>query len=472
MRKHGMKKRTSAFIVAGTNSSAGKTVLTLALMGALKRRGLVVQPFKAGPDYIDPGHHGALLKRPSYNLDTWMMGVEGVARTFGRAICGADIGVVEGVMGLYDGRDGTGDEGSTAHIAKILNLPVLLVVNAEKTARSAGAAILGFESYDPAVNIKWVVFNRVGSERHFRILKDSVRKGPGGSRVRVLGYLPKDEGLMMPERHLGLTTASEMGRGEWGRFVRKAVSVVERSIDLDGLIRSLPKVRGKEAPVRMKQGAAVRVAVAFDRAFSFYYEENLEVLRGAGAEVVFFSPMKDKRLPRNTDGVYIGGGYPELYAKELEANAALREEILAKAKDGMPVFAECGGLMYLGRRIGTEGKEYGTVGVFPWTTRMLKKRKALGYREAQLTEDCPFLQKGVLRGHEFHYSETLTIPRGIKRGFVLTDSAGRKVREGYAFKNTLASYMHVHFASNPEFAGGFVKRCAGWRGKAAQALDR
>ncbi len=456
-----MKKRASAFIVAGTNSSAGKTVLTLALMGALRRRGLVVQPFKAGPDYIDPGHHRALLKRPSYNLDTWMMGERGVARTFGRQMCGADVGVVEGVMGLFDGKDGVSDEGSTAHITKILKIPVLLVVNAEKTARSAGAAVLGFESYDPDVRIKWVVFNRVGSDRHFRILKDSIQKGPKGSKVSVLGYLPKDDELTMPERHLGLTTAGDMGTGVWRRFVRKAVTLVERSVDIDGLIGSLPTVRVKAEPVKKPSGKAVRVAVALDRAFCFYYEENLDVLRSFGAETVFFSPIKDKKLPAGVDGVYIGGGYPELYAKELEANGELREEILRKAKEGMPVFAECGGLMYLGKRIETEGRAFKAAGLFPWTSRMLKKRKALGYREVRLTGDSPFASKGAVRGHEFHYSEISKVPSGIKRGFIFTTAAGTEVAEGYTFKNTLASYVHLHFASNPSFAEGFVKRCAG-----------
>lgn len=466
-----MEKRASAFIVAGTNSSAGKTVLTLALMGALRRRGLVVQPFKAGPDYIDPGHHRELLKRPSYNLDTWMMGKGGVEATFVNGMRGADVGVVEGVMGLYDGRDGRGEEGSTAHIAKILGVPVLLVVNAEKTARSAGAVIKGFESYDPDVRIKWVVFNRVGSPRHFQILKDSVQKGPGGSKVRVLGYLPKDDGLKMPERHLGLTTAGDMRRDDWKRFVGKAVRLVERSVDIDGLIGSLGSLgslrakRVKAAPLRRPKEKAARVAVALDRAFSFYYEENFEILRSFGAEVVFFSPMKDKKLPPRTDGVYIGGGYPELYARELEANAALRDEIAGKAKEGMPVFAECGGLMYLGKRMETEGFSFRGAGVFPWTTRMLKRRKALGYREVRVTGGSPFLSRGAIRGHEFHYSEISKGAKGIKRVFISTSPPGEVVSEGYTFKNTLATYIHLHFASNPSFAEGFVKRCAEFGGR-------
>jgi len=455
-----MVNRAGAFIVAGTNSSAGKTVLTLALMGALSRRGLTVQPFKAGPDYIDPGHHSALLGRASYNLDTWMMGVDGVKKTFARAMRRADIGVVEGVMGLYDGRGGKSEEGSTAHIAKALKVPVLLVVNAEKTARSAGAAILGFESYDPDVSIKWVVFNRVGSKRHFDILKDSIQKGPRGSMVKVLGYLPKDDALKMPERHLGLTTAGDTDKRRWRRFVEKAVSLVEGSVDIDGLVESLPVVSSRVVSVRQPAAKEARVAVAFDRAFSFYYEENFDILRSFGAELVFFSPIKDKRLPHGTDGVYIGGGYPELYAKELEANSRLREELVARAADGMPVLAECGGLMYLGAKIVTGDGAFNTAGVFPWTSRMLGKRKALGYREVRLARDCPFLAEGPVRGHEFHYSEISKVPSRIKRAFRFTSPAGAEIDEGYTYKSTLASYIHLHFASNPAFAAGFVKKCA------------
>lgn len=457
-----MKKKSTAFIVAGTGSSAGKTVVTLGLMGAFKRMGIAVQPFKAGPDYIDPGHHRALLKRPSYNLDTWMMGKEGVAKTFGRQMDGADVGVIEGVMGLFDGKDGVSDEGSTAHIAKLLKVPVLLVVNAEKTARSAGAVVSGFESYDPAVRVRWVVFNRVGSQRHFNILKDSI---PKGSRVKVLGYLPRDASLCMPERHLGLTTPEDLDDGAWRRFVRKATALVERSVDIDRLLGSLPAVRVNAGPVKKPSGKAVRIAVALDRAFCFYYEENLEVLRSFGAEPVFFSPMKDQRLPRGVLGVYLGGGYPELYSRELAANAGLREEILAKATEGMPVFAECGGLMYLGRAIEAGGRSSKSVGLFPWTSRMLEKRKALGYREVRLTQYCPFLTEGFVRGHEFHYSETSGVPSRIRRAFRFISPGGEEVSEGYTLKNTLASYIHLHFSSNPAFAEGFVRKCVEFSGR-------
>ncbi|MBI5642786.1 MAG: cobyrinate a,c-diamide synthase [Deltaproteobacteria bacterium] len=452
--------KPAAFIVAGTSSGAGKTTVTLGIMEALRKRGLAVQPFKAGPDYIDPGHHSLLLKRPSYNLDTWMMGVEGVRKTFNEKNAGADIGVIEGVMGLYDGKDGRSEEGSTAHLAKILGLPVLLVIDASKTARSAGAVIKGFEAYDHEVDLRWVIFNNVASPRHYKILTDSI---PAGSGVKALGYMPKDKALQMPERHLGLVTSGDIEGGEWKAFVKKAASLIEAHVDLMPLLES-ERSSGRPCnipvpAINKKKSNRIRIAVAYDKAFCFYYKENLEILGGLGAELAFFSPVKDKKLPVNINGIYIGGGYPEIYAKSIEANLPLRTEVKEAAKSGMPIYAECGGLMYLGRQIkDMEGKRFSSVGVFPWTSRMLKKRKALGYREIRAGEGCPFLRAGAsVRGHEFHYSEISPAPK-IKKVFrVKTD--GGEIEEGYLYKSTLATYMHMHFASNPGFASGFADLC-------------
>jgi cobyrinic acid a,c-diamide synthase len=453
-----MRKTPSAFVVAGAASSSGKTVITLGIMEALRKRGLTVQPFKAGPDFIDPGHHAALLKKPSYNLDGWMMGKKGVRNTFYRNIRGSDIGVVEGVMGLFDGKDG--EEGSTAEVSKFLGLPVVLVLDASKTARSIGATVLGFEKFDPGVDIRWVIFNKTGSLAHCKALKDAVLRD---SKIKVLGCIPRDEALTIPSRHLGLVTSGDISKGAWGRLVRRAARTIEENIDLDGFLGDL-KRRGKVKPegrLRSIRPAKpeVRIAVARDRAFCFYYKENLEALESCGARLVPFSPLKDRSLPDCVDGIYIGGGYPELYGPELEANIPLRKEIKALSKKGLPIFAECGGLMYLGRSIADkEGVRYGLCGVFPWTTRMLKKRKALGYREVSISP-CPVLPAGgVVRGHEYHYSEISGGP-DVKTVFSFMDRYGKRVREGYLYRNTLASYVHVHFASNPAFAEGFVKMC-------------
>ncbi len=461
------KKTPSAFIVAGAASSSGKTVITLGLMEALRRSGLVVQPFKAGPDFIDPGHHSALLNRHSSTLDGWMMGPKGVPDTFYGNIAGSDIGVIEGVMGLFDGKDGLSEEGSTAELSKFLGLPVALVLDASKTARSIGAAILGFESFDPEVNIRWVIFNRVGSPAHCKALKDAVRRD---SNIRVLGCIPKDEMLSIPSRHLGLLTSGDISGKAWRRFIGRAARTVEENIDLDGFVRELRKCgkvrfegsKKKEKPPR----PVARIAVARDRAFCFYYRENLEALESFGAMLVFFSPLEDKKLPDGIDGIYIGGGYPELYGQALQANVSMRKEIKAVAERGLPVLAECGGLMYLGRAVADKsGNRYSLCGVFPWTSRMLTKRKALGYREVTV-KPCPMLPKGGgVRGHEYHYSEISRPPSAVKSVFSFKDRDGKKVREGYLYKNTLASYVHVHFASNPAFAEGFVRMCAPAAGK-------
>lgn len=460
--------KVPAFIIAGVSSSVGKTVITLGIMEALRKRGVTVQPFKAGPDYIDAAFHTAALKRPSYNLDTWMMGPDGVKKTFRRRSQGADISVIEGVMGLFDGYDGGSDEGSTAHLAKLLKIPVILVVNAEKTARSIGAIVKGFQDFDKSVCVKWVIFNRVASPRHLKILADSLADNP----VKILGYIPQDEKFSLPHRHLGLVTHGDLRKGEWKRFIKKAADVVDKNIDLESLMdkgqaRILP-ARNPRPPFRPESSGntakKTRIAVALDNAFCFYYRENLDILERSGAELVFFSPIKDKRLPAGIGGIYIGGGYPELYAGALESNISLRREVKRLAQAGQPVFAECGGLMYLGSALkGKDGSNFAMAGVFPWTARMLPKRKALGYREVKALEGCPFLKKGAsLKGHEFHYSELLKEPpAGVRRVFKVVSGQREESYEGYLYRNTLASYVHIHFASNPAFAEGFVELCKG-----------
>lgn len=444
-------RKTSAFVVAGTSSGSGKTLVSLGMMEALRRRGLLVQPFKAGPDYIDPGLHSLLLNRPSYNLDTWMMGVNGCQKTFNRAAGSSDCAVVEGVMGLFDGRGGATEEGSTVHLSKVLGLPVVLVADAAKAARSMGAVIKGFETFDKDADVRWVIFNRVGSERHEKILRDSVK----GSKIKVLGCIARDADLAMDERHLGLLTAGDVTRKKWDAFIKKAGDTIESSISLDTLLKASRKTL-EVATVKPSKDSTVRVAYALDRAFSFYYQENLDILKAYGAELVPFSPLSDKSLPQGTQFIYIGGGYPELHASALEDNRLLRDEIRRAAERGMPIYAECGGLMYLGKSIEHGGGSNRMAGVFPWTTRLLPKRKALGYREVALTSACPFLKKGKIRGHEFHYSEMTgqTMPGTAYR------LSGPGPEEGFVYKNTLVSYIHLHFASNPAFVSGLLEKAS------------
>lgn len=443
-----------AFIIAGPQSGAGKTTFALGIMEALRRRGFCVQPFKSGPDYIDPQYHSLLLQRPSYNLDTWMMGKTGVKKAFSGASSNAHFSVIEGAMGLFDGEGGTREPGSAAHLAKTLDIPVLMVVNAEKAARSIAALVKGFTEFDPLVKIRWVVFNKVNSQRHFEMLKTSTEKA---TKVKVLGFMPKDDSIKVPERHLGLFTAGEFREREWKGFLDRLVSNMEKHIDIDELLKSPPK-KLKTSGFKKTQ-PKVRIAVARDKAFSFYYEENLEILRSFGAELVFFSPLKDKKLPLNISGIYIGGGYPELYAEELEKNP-LMAEIKGAALKGLPIFAECGGLMYLGKSIEKDAKASKMSGVFPWKTRMLARRKALGYREVRADA---FGFHGRLRGHEFHYSELSGIPGKVEQVFSASHKDPAKQAQGYMIKNSLATYMHIHFRSNPAFAKAFVRACASSR---------
>ncbi|MBI5749629.1 MAG: cobyrinate a,c-diamide synthase [Nitrospinae bacterium] len=480
---------SKSFIIAGTHSSVGKTTIALGLMAALRKRDFTVQPFKAGPDYIDPSFHRMVCNRPSYNLDTWMMGVDGVKRTFAKAMHDADVGIIEGVMGLFDGKDGRDEEGSTAHIAKVLNLPVILIVDAGAMSRSAGALVYGYEKFDPKVKLKGVIFNRVGSDRHFYMLKQAVEDR---CNAKVLGYIPRDEEISLPERHLGLVMLQDTRCKMQDTRFKKLGELIERFVDVDGILKIVDS--GQWSVVRKTaqnpksltlathhSPLVTRIAIAYDNAFCFYYQENLDMLKKFGAEIVFFSPLKDKRLPDDINGIYFGGGYPELYAKRLSANKSLKMQIKDLAERNIPIYAECGGLMYLGRGLkDLKGKEYDMTGLFPYVSKMFEKRMVLGYREVIAADGCPFLSKGEkIRGHEFHYSNIDEPPHRIKRVYQLApdriiqglgeDSFRNKPAlecfyrgEGYLYKNTLVSYIHLHFVSNPGFAEGFVEKCRGY----------
>jgi cobyrinic acid a,c-diamide synthase len=450
------------FVIGGVKSGSGKTTITLGLMEALRKRGLKVQPFKAGPDYIDPGLHASVCKVPSYNLDTWMMGEGGVKNTFSSVMAkGADVGVVEGVMGLFDGKfggKGASVEGSTAHLAKTLSLPVVLVVDVSSMAQSVAALVEGFLSYDKSIKFLGVVFNNVASERHEEIINYTVGKMRG---VKILGFIPKDSKLKLPDRHLGLVAREHIADKEWSSFIRRAAKTMEAQLDIDYILKAMPKrkpLKVSSVKATPKKLGTV-IAVARDEAFSFCYQENLDILEALGARLAYFSPLKDKKLPKGTQGIYLIGGYPELFARELSGNKKMIKEIKAASKEGKPIFAECGGLMYLGKRIKSlDGKSFEMAGVFPWTVQMKWKRSALGYREVSMLEGAPFIKKGArVRGHEYHYSAiTGKIPARIGRCFDVKDSSP----EGYMKNKTLATYIHLHFASNPFFARGFVKASA------------
>jgi cobyrinic acid a,c-diamide synthase len=452
-----MTNQTRGLVIAGTQSGVGKTTITLGLLAALRRRGLVVQPFKVGPDFIDPGHHTRAAGRVSPNLDGWMLSREANEALFRRQVRGADVAVVEGVMGLFDGYDGLSEAGSTAQMAKWLGLSVLLVVDARAMARSAAALVHGFASFDPELTVAGVIFNRIGSPTHLEYLQQALASLKG---VRCLGGLPRNQELAIPERHLGLTTTEDHPLGEV--YLQRLADWVETYLDVDGLLAALPPLALSEERALEAASPTVRLGVARDRAFCFYYAENLELLAASGAELVPFSPLNDRELPGDLHGIYLGGGYPELYAASLSANTGMRQAIQAGATAGMPIYGECGGLMYLAKEIrDLEGQAHPMAGVFPFTVRMLPRLKALGYREVTLIAGGLLGPPGTtMRGHEFHYSEMIGEPDGVPRLYRLTPrKGGATVAEGYCERNVLASYVHLHFGSNPEVARNLVASC-------------
>jgi cobyrinic acid a,c-diamide synthase len=456
-----MTNQTRGLMIAGTQSGVGKTTITLGLLAALRRRGLVVQPFKVGPDFIDPGHHTRAAGRVSRNLDGWMLSRETNEALFRRQARDADVAVVEGVMGLFDGYDGLSDAGSTAQMAKWLGLPVLLVVDARAMARSAAALVHGFASFDPDLTLAGVIFNRIGSATHLDYLQQALSSLKG---VRCFGGLPRDQELAIPERHLGLATAEDHPLQE--AYLNHLADWLEAHLDLDGLLKALPLLDLPEEPTPEAAPTMVRLGVARDRAFCFYYPENLELLADSGAELVPFSPLNDRELPAGLHGIYLGGGYPELYAAQLAANSGMRQAVREYAAQGLPIYAECGGLMYLAREIrDLEGQAHSMAGVFPFTVRMLPRLKALGYREVTLATPGLLGPAGTkARGHEFHYSEMVGEPTGVPRIYRLTSrKGGEDVAEGYSEHNVLASYVHLHFGSNPEVARNLVASCQAYR---------
>ncbi len=479
------------FVIAAPSSGSGKSTIATGLMAALSRDH-IVQGFKVGPDYIDPGYHTAAAGRVSRNLDTWMVPIDEVKATFARAVTAdppAEIAIVEGVMGLFDGYEAKTESGSTAQVAKLIDAPVILVINVGKMARSAGAIALGYRDFDPDLKVAGVICNNVGSEKHAMWVTEAIES----IGLPVLGCIPRSEALRIPERHLGLQTAIER-TAELQAFMDHAASLVVEHIDLvrvwelaantppypdltPALTRSSafdlsPLQNGEgegELPSGSSEGGEVefnspRIAIAHDEAFCFYYEDNFDWLRAAGAEVIFFSPLHDSTLPEGINGLYLGGGYPELYAAQLAENAAMQNSIRAAVESGMPTFAECGGLMFLTDSItDLDGQIHPMIGVVPGRAQM-HGRLTMGYRQVTTARDTILLPEGEqTRGHEFHYSDWVDRPDDLPSAYAISPRAAEAIQmEGYAKNNVLASYVHLHFGANPDLATNFVRACQEW----------
>jgi len=442
-----MKLKIPRILIASAGSRSGKTVLSAALMRILSRKGYKVAPFKVGPDFIDPSYHQAALNLslPSRNLDSFLMKRKDIVQSFSGACHenSADIAVIEGVMGLYDSYDALHEEGSTAHVAKILKAPVLLICDVERIARSAGAIVLGCREFDREVSIKGVVLNRVGSARHEEKARSSVEKFAG---IKVVGAVKKDASLHVPERHLGLIPAYELNKE-----LDSLSSAVEKYIDVEKIIEianSAPAIEVKKPKFRMtikkQKLKKTKIGIVYDNVFRFYYPETIEQL-SERAEVTFIDSMKDKKLP-DIDVLYIGGGFPEVFAEKLEKNKQLRSRIYDFCESGKKVYAECGGLLYLGKSIVTkEGEEFEMVGFLPIKTEMQERYVGLGYVKNIVIKNNPMSRKGeALLGHEFHHSK-VTLTR--KAEFVYKTERGLGIangKDGMLIKSTLASYMHLH----------------------------
>lgn len=453
-------------VIGAPQGRSGKTTFTLGLLRAFNRKGIMVQPFKKGPDFIDPSWHSAAAGRACRNLDAFFMDSEQIRLSLIKASQGSQLSIIEGAMGLYDGLDLTGSC-STAEVAKITESPVLLVVDATRMTRSVAAMVMGYQHFDPEVRIAGVVLNKIARPRHESLMREAIEQFCG---IPVIGAIPKDVMLAIPDRHLGLVTNGEIA-GE-SCLLDYLADVVCKHVDLDrvcAIANQAPEmIVSRKADISRLTGylhrnGAVpgpRIGVIQDCTFSFYYPENIEALQNLGAEIVKINSLVDAHLPGNLDALYIGGGFPEVFAQELEQNQSLRQGIQEAAEEDLPIYAECGGLMYLGRSIQVEDKNYQMVGVLPFDTILEKKPQGHGYTLMQPSaENLWFAEGEVIRGHEFHNSRIINLDPEVQFGFTVQRGHGIDgVHDGICYKNVFAAYNHIHAIGCPAWAKRFVQQ--------------
>ena len=445
------------FMIAGTHSGVGKTSITISIISALKELKYNILPFKVGPDFIDPGYHTFVSGNPSINLDGWMLSKDyNIENFYSKFKNENDVAVVEGVMGLFDGFSGDSEDGSSAQIAKWLDLPVILVVDCKSMARSIAALINGYKNFDTKLNLAGVILNNVGSERHLNYLIQAISKY---CKVEIIGYFFKGDLPELSSRHLGLVTIED--NIEFKNKIKVFSEIAKKRIDFHKLF-SISKFnfvpKNRELKISEKK---IKIGVAKDNAFCFYYYDNLKILEQKGAEIIFFSPLKDRKLPKEIKFIYFGGGYPELYAKELSQNKLILNEIKDFIEQGNYVYAECGGFMFLTEGIYIGDRFFPLVGIFKDRAKLDNRLRALGYREITLLNDTFLAKKGEkIRGHEFHYSHLINEGKCLKKVYEITSRDGNINKiEGYIYKNCIGSYIHLHFGSNTKiftkcFSGG------------------
>lgn len=453
-----------SLVIAADRSGVGKTTVTAAILASLQTRPGVVQSFKVGPDYIDPMFHTVVTQRPCRNLDPILTSDTYTQKIFQAHTQQSNYALIEGVMGLFDGAIGQQGRGSTAHIARLLDVPIALVLDCSRLSDSIAALVHGYLSFDPQLQIAGVILNRVGSDRHLQSLKAALQP----LSIRILGVLQRQPSIHIPDRHLGLVPLEELAGAE--RLLQQLAAVGNRCFDWSALLPLLatsassppaqvqPQVSALTAPT---QSSSIRIAIAKDVAFSFYYADNLDQLQQLGAELVFWSPIHDKTFPANIHGLYLGGGFPEMFAADLSQNAAVRQALKTAIYAGLPTYAECGGLMYLCESLQTlQGQTFPMVGILPTNVKMAK-RLTLGYRCAIATQNTPLLTAGTtVWGHEFHHSELdhdgdspiYTFSRE-------TVAHPSKISEGWHRYNVHASYLHLHWGDQPEIPQRFIQQC-------------
>lgn len=448
------------FILAGTNSGVGKTTITLGLLNGFHRKDVKIQPFKSGPDYIDPAFHTFVTGNASRNLDAWLLPEDNIRRLMVKSGYDKDLSIIEGVMGFYDGHSVHKKVGSTAHLSKILEAPVVLIINGSGISTSAAAIVHGFKTFDPNVNIAGVIINMVNSQRHYEILKEAIEDMAG---VKCYGYLKKNPEMNLSSRHLGLIPSYEVDALK--EKIDLISDMMDETIDFDGLL-----ALGQEAPIieteklEVEKIVDLTIGVPMDKAFNFYYRDNLDMLEALGAKLVHFSPLEDEKLPEGLDGLYVGGGFPEVFASELSANKSMLASVKDYIEGDMPVYAECGGLMYMCQSIvDLEGKSYDMVGVIENTSTMTGRLKRFGYVEASLNEDTIIGKNGTaFRAHEFHRSELSVCDDDHMQYDVEKDRGNGDVKRwncGYSYKNFLGGYAHIHFYNNLDIPVNFLKTC-------------
>ena len=463
-------------IIAGTTSGVGKTSITLGILYILKNLGFKIQAFKVGPDFIDPSYHHFVTNSPSYNLDSWLMGKKGLIDTFEKYTIDKDIAVIEGVMGLFDGIGGKNDLASTAHIAKILNSPIILVIDASKAARSLAAIAYGFLNFEKGIHIKGIILNKISSNRHFHFIRDAFANK---IKIPIVGVVYKNKDLIFSERHLGLIPREELDDKKRNEILNSA-KILSESLDAQkiiDLIGSIPneKLTKKKIDNNINQNIqTIKIAVALDASFNFYYQQNLDILQKKGAQLIFFSPLYDDKLPQEIDGIIIGGGFPEILARNLSKNISMIRAIKKIAENQIPIYAECGGLMYLSKSI-EEGipkyvndkipgskvnlnKTYKMTGLIDAITKMTDKL-TLNYTQGKVINESIFGNINSIKGHEFHFSEMENISNDCKFSYYLNKGKGIiDQKDGIMVYNTLASYTHLHF-SNTKLPQEFILKC-------------